>query len=222
MPSRRHPRPSSYSSAHCNSRGRECALFSLQADMRGGGMLRAAGVRGAWSTSKPILATPRLGGGSGFPSSWAGACARSRACAAPCKHGTAHQASGGSRTLQRRPCMSSSHSRATHNRGVQALNACAGLTALAPRGAGRVHVRVNSSSCAQLRAPGRPLGPLAPYDEHTCSIAPGKLAGAGASDEIRTRQRGRGEVGGRTGYGQEQHELGGPGVECDGENKRRT
>ena len=83
-------------------------------------------------------------------------------------------------------------------------------------------MRVNSSSCAQLRAPGRPLGPLAPYDEHTCSIAPGKLAGAGASDEIRTRQRGRGEVGGRTGYGQEQYELGGPGVECDGENKRRT
>ena len=52
MPSGSHPRPSSYSSAHCNSRGRECALFSLQADMRGGGMLRAAGVRGACSDLK--------------------------------------------------------------------------------------------------------------------------------------------------------------------------
>ena len=60
--------------------------------------------------------------------------------------------------------MSSSHSRATHDRGVQALNACADLTALAPRGAGRVHLRGKASLCAPLCAPGRVLCPWAPYD----------------------------------------------------------
>ena len=94
---------------------------------------------------------------------------KSTACAAPCKHGTAHQASGGSRTLQRRPGLTSSHSRATHDRGVQALETYAELTALAPRGAGRVNIREKASLCAHLCAPGRVLCPWAPYD------APGRF-----------------------------------------------
>ena len=51
------------------SRGRDCALASTEADMWGGGMLGTSAVRGAWITSKSMIATPRLGGGSGFPGS---------------------------------------------------------------------------------------------------------------------------------------------------------
>ena len=62
--------------------------------------------------------------------------------------------------------MSSSHSRATHDRGVQALETYAELTALAPRGAGRVHLPGKASLCEHPYAPGRVLCHWAPCDAH--------------------------------------------------------
>ena len=110
--------------------------------------------------------------------------------------------------LQRRPCMSSNHSRATRDRGMQALDACAELAALAPSWAGRMHVRVKESSCAQLHTPGQVLCTLAPYDAQPRPIAHWKPASAGARDEIRSRQRGAGQRVRRTGYGAAVYELG--------------